>query len=147
MIAVEEKLELGYSSQLYEKAYADFQRAWPTYRSTAQLDALRATEYARLDRLGHVYLDYTGGGLYAEAQLRQHHELLADNVFGNPHSNNPTSLAMTHLVERARGFCFGILQRYARRICRHFHAERQWRAQTRWRVLSVYARRPICADL
>ena len=26
-------------------------------------------EYGRLDRSGHVYLDYTGGGLYAESQL------------------------------------------------------------------------------
>ncbi len=29
-------------------------------------------------------------------------ELLNANVFGNPHSNNPTSLAMTHHVESAR---------------------------------------------
>jgi selenocysteine lyase/cysteine desulfurase len=28
--------------------------------------------------------------------------LLSENVFGNPHSRNPTSMAMTHLVERAR---------------------------------------------
>jgi len=88
----------------YERQYKDFQDAWPIYASTAVLDELRATDYARLDRLGHVYLDYTGGGLYAESQLHLHHELLANHVFGNPHSNNPTSLAMTHLVERARDF-------------------------------------------
>lgn len=64
--------------------------------------ALRATDYARLDRLGHVYLDYTGGGLYAESQLERHHKLLSEGVFGNPHSHNPTSLASTHLVEQAR---------------------------------------------
>lgn len=64
--------------------------------------ALRATDYARLDRLGHVYLDYTGGGLYAESQLERHHRLLSEGVFGNPHSHNPTSLASTHLVEQAR---------------------------------------------
>ena len=34
------------------------------------LDDLRATDYERLDRLGHVYLDYTGGGLYAMSQIR-----------------------------------------------------------------------------
>jgi selenocysteine lyase/cysteine desulfurase len=28
--------------------------------------------------------------------------LLAQHVFGNPHSHNPTSLAMTELVEKAR---------------------------------------------
>jgi molybdenum cofactor sulfurtransferase len=68
----------------------------------AVLDELRRTEYARLDRGGHVYLDYTGGGLYAERQLREHTQLLLDGVFGNPHSINPTSARSTELVEQAR---------------------------------------------
>ena len=70
-------------------------------------DALRATEYARLDRAGHVYLDYTGGCLYAARQLREHQALLADGVFGNPHSSNPTSRAATEGVERARAAVLG----------------------------------------
>ena len=53
---------------------------------------------------GQVYLDYTGGGLYAESQLRAHHELLSRGVFGNPHSHNPTSQAMTCLVDQARAY-------------------------------------------
>ncbi len=64
--------------------------------------SLRAREYARLDRDGQVYLDYTGGGVYAESQLRRHHALLERGVFGNPHSLNPTSLKSTELVEHAR---------------------------------------------
>lgn len=72
------------------------------YQATAKLDALRASEYARLDKHKHVYLDYTGGGLYAESQLRAHMALLQEHVFGNPHSSNPTSQAMTDLVERTR---------------------------------------------
>ena len=83
-------------------AYCDYLRRYPAYAATAALDGLRAAEYARLDRTGHVYLDYTGGSLYAESQLREHVALLGGQVFGNPHSNNPTSLAMTRLVERAR---------------------------------------------
>ena len=63
-----------------------------------------AREYARLDKQNQVYLDYTGGGLYAASQLRQHMALLNEGVFGNPHSKNLTSLAMTHLVERARRY-------------------------------------------
>ena len=66
------------------------------------LDELRRSDFARLDRGGHVYLDYTGGGLYAESQLREHMRLLESGVFGNPHSINPTSAASTELVERAR---------------------------------------------
>jgi molybdenum cofactor sulfurtransferase len=71
---------------------------------TDLLDELRATDFARLDRTGHVYLDYTGGGLYATSQLEQHMEILRDHVFGNPHSVNPTSAASTELVRRARAY-------------------------------------------
>jgi molybdenum cofactor sulfurtransferase len=72
-------------------------------RSPTELfEELRAREYARLDRAGQVYLDHTGGGLYAESQVREHSALLTRGVFGNPHSLNPTSLAATELVERAR---------------------------------------------
>jgi molybdenum cofactor sulfurtransferase len=70
----------------------------------AVLDELRRSDYARLDRRGHVYLDYTGGGLYAESQLREHMDLLEAGVFGNPHSINPTSAASTELVKRARAY-------------------------------------------
>jgi molybdenum cofactor sulfurtransferase len=85
-------------------AYTAFLAAYPTFQTTAALDELRRTEYGRLDAQDHVYLDYTGGGLYADSQLDQHAALLRHNVFGNPHSHNPTSLAMTELVERARAY-------------------------------------------
>jgi selenocysteine lyase/cysteine desulfurase len=81
---------------------ADFCRRYPDYEHTRHLDALRAAQYQRLDALKHVYLDYTGGGLYASSQVEQHHRLLAADVYGNPHSFNPTSLAATHLVEKTR---------------------------------------------
>ena len=68
----------------------------------AVFDELRRTDFARLDAGGHVYLDYTGAGLYATSQLDEHLELLRQNVFGNPHSVNPTASAMTGFVESAR---------------------------------------------
>ena len=66
------------------------------------IDELRAADYARLDRLGHTYLDYTGGGLYAESQVSRHQELLCQRVLGNPHSQNPTSIASAELAKEAR---------------------------------------------
>ncbi|NPV87827.1 MAG: aminotransferase class V-fold PLP-dependent enzyme [Anaerolineae bacterium] len=93
-----------YPPEALAEAQEDFLRRFPAYTHTRQLDELRRTQYGRLDRLGHVYLDYTGGGLYAEAQVEAHRQLLLENVFGNPHSGNPTSLAMTRLVERARAY-------------------------------------------
>lgn len=85
-------------------SYPEFLKAYPAYSSTAVIDKLRASEFTRLDRGEHIYLDYTGGGLYAETQLRQHQKLLAENVFGNPHSSNPTSQAATKFVEDAREY-------------------------------------------
>lgn len=85
-----------------EEALAAFEQKYPTFDTTCVLDELRVTDYARLDTHDQVYLDYTGGGLYAERQLREYVELLRDNVFGNPHSTNPASQAMTVLVDRAR---------------------------------------------
>ena len=68
----------------------------------ARFEELRQREFSRLDAQGHVYLDYTGAGLYSERQVRANAEFLCSSVFGNPHSRNPTSLAATQLCEDAR---------------------------------------------
>ena len=85
-----------------EKTFELFVDRYPAWTGTDHIDQLRATEYQRLDIDEHVYLDYTGGGLYAESQLREHVEFMASGVFGNPHSGNPASLDMTHHVEATR---------------------------------------------
>lgn len=88
-----------------DEAYNDFLLArYPSYAGTTALDALRAADYSRIDQQQQVYLDYTGGSLYADSQLRTHFELLRSAVFGNPHSANPASVAMTEHVERARRY-------------------------------------------
>ncbi|MFN8473661.1 MAG: aminotransferase class V-fold PLP-dependent enzyme [Anaerolineae bacterium] len=87
-----------------DTAYRDFCRRYPAFEATRALDDMRATDYRRLDDLGQVYLDYTGGGLYADSQVRRHMELLTGGVFGNPHSSNPTSIASTRLDEHARHY-------------------------------------------
>jgi molybdenum cofactor sulfurtransferase len=92
-------------------AYREFLERYPEYAGTAALDDLRAADYGRLDREGHIYLDYTGGSLYAESQVRAHADVLAHGVFGNPHSGSLTSVATTTLVEQTR-----------RRILSYFNA-------------------------
>lgn len=87
-----------------DKEYDCFIGSYPSYATTSALDELRARDYARLDEHQQIYLDYTGGGLYATSQLHQHMRLLEAGVFGNPHSSNPTSQASTQLDERAREF-------------------------------------------
>jgi len=84
--------------------FETFLKQYPTYEKTESIDALRKKDYSRLDRGEHIYLDYTGGGIYAESQIQKHHQLLHENVFGNPHSSNPTSLAATEVVESTREY-------------------------------------------
>ena len=79
-----------------------FRDAHPSYAQTVSLDRLREQDFSRLDSEGHVYLDYTGGGLYGERQIALHMALLQQHVLGNPHSSNPTSAATTAMVERCR---------------------------------------------
>src|SRR6516164_8994763 len=98
----ERKSLTSYGSTEMDAAEKVFRQAFPDFNSTSLLDEWRATEYTRLDERGHIYLDYTGGGLYADCQIRDHMELLRSNVFGNPHSLNPTSRAMTELCDQAR---------------------------------------------
>ena len=84
------------------RAFDEFLKSFPDYERTSRLDALRASEYRRLDAERHVYLDYTGGGLHAESQVLEHAALLNHRILGNPHSVSLTSAGMTDLVERAR---------------------------------------------
>jgi len=92
------------AQQNYDSDKAAFQEKYPAYKATAKIDDIRQSDYARLDKLGHTYLDYTGGGLYGESQIQKHMQLLTDNVYGNPHSLNPTSLAATEITESARHY-------------------------------------------
>ena len=65
-------------------------------------DALRDREFSRLDAQHHAYLDYAGSALYGDSQLRAHHALLQDGLFGNPHSDSFPSRASTDVIESAR---------------------------------------------
>jgi selenocysteine lyase/cysteine desulfurase len=75
---------------------------YPSYAGTRALDELRAAEYPTLDGQGHTYLDFTAANLYAASQLERHQTLLRAELFGNPHSTNPTSSSATEHIARAR---------------------------------------------
>ena len=124
-----------------------FRSAWPDYEATAALDELRAREFARLDAGGHVYLDYTGGGLYARLAGPAPSGPARSRVLGNPHSANPTSLAATDLVEAARRHVLSFFHASPDEYCVDLHGQRQPRAQARRRVVPVRAAEPVPADL
>ena len=83
----------------FEQAFLD---SCPRYGDGRSLDALRQRDYSRLDYDGHVYLDFTGAGLYATSQIEAHGEVLKNQLLGNPHSSSPASALSTAHVESAR---------------------------------------------
>ena len=83
----------------FEQAFLD---SCPRYGDGRSLDALRQRDYSRLDCDGHVYLDFTGAGLYATSQIEAHGEVLKNQLLGNPHSSSPASALSTAHVESAR---------------------------------------------
>lgn len=93
-----------FSKKTSPKGYKDFTDKYPEYKETLAIDKIREESFKRLDKNKHVYLDYTGGNLYAESQVEKHLQLLKNNLFGNPHSFNPTSMYATEQVEGARNY-------------------------------------------
>jgi molybdenum cofactor sulfurtransferase len=85
-----------------DAAEKQFETASPAFRQTRRIDELRAREFSRLDASGNVYLDFTGGALYAESQVKKHADLLRRQVLGNPHSKSPASACATALLEETR---------------------------------------------
>jgi molybdenum cofactor sulfurtransferase len=63
---------------------------------------LRKKEYARLDKSGHVYLDYTAGNIHPQSVVDKHYKYLQEAVYGNPHSNNPASQLSEKKASEAR---------------------------------------------
>jgi len=87
-----------------ENSFSSFIQHFPQYQTTILIDQIRQSDYSKLDELGHIYLDYTGGGLYAVSQIKAHQALLNSHIFGNPHSYNPTSVKSTELADEARKY-------------------------------------------
>ena len=77
----------------------------------AYFDELRRREFSRLDRLGYAYLDYTGAALYPESLPREHHDLLREQVFANPHAESDPSRRSTVAIDDARRRVLRFLRR------------------------------------
>ena len=84
-----------------KKAERHFRRASPTFEETKEIDTLRATEYTPLK--DHVYLDYTGAGLYGEKQLRTHFDLLRSSIYSDS-SSTSNAAAIKRIREHVLSF-------------------------------------------
>ena len=52
--------------------------------------------------IGCVYLDHTGTTLYSKTHIQRYQDDLFINLYGNPHSQNPSSVRSTETIEQVR---------------------------------------------
>eukprot|EP00824_Muranothrix_gubernata_P016906 TRINITY_DN3473_c0_g2_i2.p1 TRINITY_DN3473_c0_g2~~TRINITY_DN3473_c0_g2_i2.p1 ORF type:complete len:441 (+),score=69.88 TRINITY_DN3473_c0_g2_i2:51-1325(+) len=71
-----------------------------TYGYNERIDSLVASSLKRME--GHVYLDYTGAGVYSEELIHQVSDDLMSHLYGNTHSRSPSSEATEERVEAVR---------------------------------------------
>lgn len=66
-----------------------------------ELEKIRAEEYPQLSDV--CYLDHAGTTLYAASLIRSHAEDLIANLYGNPHTISPSSIATSARIAATRG--------------------------------------------
>ena len=69
----------------------------------------RSPDYARLDASGQVYLDYTGGGLAGESQIREHANQLCEQVFAAQVGGGGTAAVLWVLFDEPYGLAASYL--------------------------------------
>ncbi len=74
----------------YQAMKATFLAEHPEYPD-AQVEALRAHDFSRLDAQQAVYLDHVGGTLAPESLIEEDHRVLKSTILGNPHSGSKSS--------------------------------------------------------
>lgn len=116
------------------------------YGYDGKLEQIRERELKRMH--GAVYLDYTGAGIYQESQVRKCSDLLLDELLGNSHSRNPSSIKTEELVSDRR-----IIQSvdgsyaYARAVLLQHHCDRiQCYFHKRNYELAAHPRRDLPLD-
>lgn len=85
----------------FETFEQEFLAGAPEAQWTA-LNHLRETEFSRLDKKKQAYLDYTGSNLYPASLVKNFQSRLLENVYGNPHSENPTANLSSLVIEETR---------------------------------------------
>lgn len=76
--------------------YFDFMKNNPDYGYNGKLDEILEKD---MQRARHdAYLDYTGAGVYRKSQLDSVVRALSNNLYGNTHSINPSSIRTSRAV-------------------------------------------------
>ncbi|XP_077437690.1 molybdenum cofactor sulfurase [Vanacampus margaritifer] len=84
-----------------------FKEVWSYYGYGESLEDVLEGEFTRIK--GTVYLDHAATTLYPESLVRSYCLDISRNIYGNPHSHNPSSRLTHETVERVR---YRILQHF-----------------------------------
>ncbi|KAJ8014567.1 hypothetical protein DPEC_G00041590 [Dallia pectoralis] len=80
--------------------FETFNEVWGHYGYGSDWVEEREREFIRIK--GITYLDHAGATLYPESLVREFYQDISRNVYGNPHSHNPSSRLTGDTVERVR---------------------------------------------
>ncbi|KAA0717773.1 Molybdenum cofactor sulfurase [Triplophysa tibetana] len=81
-------------------SFETFSTSWKHYGYGGDQKELIDREFKRIK--GITYLDHAGTTLFPESHIKAFHEDIARNVYGNPHSHNPSSRLTHDTVESVR---------------------------------------------
>uniref|UniRef100_A0A8C7DAW5 Molybdenum cofactor sulfurase n=1 Tax=Oncorhynchus kisutch TaxID=8019 RepID=A0A8C7DAW5_ONCKI len=87
--------------------FESFEEVWSHYGYKSGFKDVIEREFSRTK--GITYLDHAGTTLYPESLVREFYQDISRNVYGNPHSHNPSSRLTHDTVEHVR---YRILQHF-----------------------------------
>ncbi|XP_070833976.1 molybdenum cofactor sulfurase [Chaetodon trifascialis] len=87
--------------------FETFKQVWSHYGHGDNFEDVIEREFTRIK--GITYLDHAATTLYPESLLRDYCQDISRNVYGNPHSYNPSSRLTHDTVERVR---YRVLQHF-----------------------------------
>ncbi|XP_029496795.1 molybdenum cofactor sulfurase-like isoform X2 [Oncorhynchus nerka] len=87
--------------------FESFEEVWNHYGYKSVFQDVIEREFSRIK--GITYLDHAGTTLYPESLVREFYQDICTNVYGNPHSHNPSSRLTHDTVEHVR---YRILQHF-----------------------------------
>ncbi|XP_041646133.1 molybdenum cofactor sulfurase isoform X1 [Cheilinus undulatus] len=87
--------------------FETFKQLWNHYGYGGNFEELIEREFKRIK--GTTYLDHAAATLYPESLIRDYCQDISSNVYGNPHSHNPSSRLTHDTVERVR---YRVLQHF-----------------------------------
>ncbi|RIA94014.1 pyridoxal phosphate-dependent transferase [Glomus cerebriforme] len=91
----------NFNSQKFKDEKRNFLKEFSTkYGYNGKIDQIREEEYPQLKN--EIYLDHTGATTFARSAVVNFNNDILTNLYGNPHSNSPSSRLSSMRIEQVR---------------------------------------------